>query len=116
MAQGDYYRRCLADSTCRWCGRALEHRGACCLGARSCGDTDMKLRRVKDGGGPVVQVAGSQGWVALADVLARLSPQPSKEDAARWSCDLVSFLGAPAGLLGAVGHTVAGMPAQGPAD
>src|SRR5215475_10418157 len=55
----------------------------------------MELRRVREAGREVVQVAGGQGWVALPDLLARLSPQDS-ELARRWATDIVAFLGAPA--------------------
>lgn len=55
----------------------------------------MKLRRVRVGAGVAVQMQVGQGWVALADALAQLSPRPGDTDLARWSTDLVAFLAAP---------------------
>jgi 2-keto-4-pentenoate hydratase/2-oxohepta-3-ene-1,7-dioic acid hydratase in catechol pathway len=72
----------------------------------------MKLRRVRKDPRAVVQVHGGRGWVALANVLARLSLQPGLADAARWSTDLVAFLGAPASIRVAVEQLAAEMPAD----
>jgi len=75
----------------------------------------MDLRRVREAGREVVQVAGLQGWVALPEVLARLSPQ-CRERAARWTTDIVAFLSAPASVHAEVERVAAAMPAAAPAD
>jgi 2-keto-4-pentenoate hydratase/2-oxohepta-3-ene-1,7-dioic acid hydratase in catechol pathway len=54
----------------------------------------MKLRRVTDGAGPIVQIAGGDGWVDAARALAALSPAPDAAETARWSRDAVALLGA----------------------
>ena len=76
----------------------------------------MKLRRIRDGGKAIVQAAGGHGWVALADVLARLSPRPPEAESALWSTDLVAFLGAPASVRTEVDRTAAEMPGNGQTD
>jgi 2-keto-4-pentenoate hydratase/2-oxohepta-3-ene-1,7-dioic acid hydratase in catechol pathway len=76
----------------------------------------MKLRRIRAGGKPTIQVAGGQGWVGLGDVLARLPQSPAQEEMARWSSDLVAFLGAPASLRAEVERTAQEMTAPSPAD
>lgn len=76
----------------------------------------MKLRRVREGGAAIVQVAGDRGWVGLAEVLARLSPRVSEPEACLWATDIVAFLGAPASVRAEVEHMAAGMPASGSTD
>ena len=74
----------------------------------------MKLRRIRDGGETLVQVAagpiGSQGWIALSAALARLSQRPSDADAALWSRDLVAFLGAPGSVRAEAERIAAQLP------
>lgn len=76
----------------------------------------MKLRRIRDGGKAVVQVAGGLGWIALASALARVSQRPSEADAARWSSDLVAFLAAPASVRAEVERAATQMPPDNRAD
>jgi hypothetical protein len=59
----------------------------------------MRLRRIREGAAPVVQVSAGQGWVDVREILPRLSPRPSEDDIANWSRDLIALLGAPASLL-----------------
>jgi 2-keto-4-pentenoate hydratase/2-oxohepta-3-ene-1,7-dioic acid hydratase in catechol pathway len=59
----------------------------------------MRLRRIRDGAAPVVQVGAGRGWVDVREILARLSPRRLEGDVANWSRDLVALLGAPASLL-----------------
>jgi hypothetical protein len=41
----------------------------------------MKFRRVTAAIGYEVQVRSRQGWIALADLLDRLSPRPAEQEA-----------------------------------
>jgi 2-keto-4-pentenoate hydratase/2-oxohepta-3-ene-1,7-dioic acid hydratase in catechol pathway len=72
----------------------------------------MKLRRVRVGSSAVLQAWNGRAWAALADALARLSPQPSEADAARWSTDLIAFLAAPANVRAAAMQAAAEMPVE----
>jgi 2-keto-4-pentenoate hydratase/2-oxohepta-3-ene-1,7-dioic acid hydratase in catechol pathway len=54
----------------------------------------MKLRRVMEGGRPVVQIAAGGGWADASRVLTGVVPDA--DDAALWSRDPVALLGAPA--------------------
>jgi 2-keto-4-pentenoate hydratase/2-oxohepta-3-ene-1,7-dioic acid hydratase in catechol pathway len=58
----------------------------------------MKLRRTYTDCNAVVEVLGGRGWIALDNVLPRLSPKIEPADAVRWSSDVVAFLAAPSSV------------------
>jgi 2-keto-4-pentenoate hydratase/2-oxohepta-3-ene-1,7-dioic acid hydratase in catechol pathway len=59
----------------------------------------MKLRRVRDGGSPVVQIQVGEGWVNVQELLNRGSRQLQPSEIGRWSADIVALLGAPKSVL-----------------
>ncbi len=76
----------------------------------------MKLRRVQAGADAVVQIGSDRGWIALADILAKLPLGSGDVEAARWSRDIVAFLAAPSDVRAAVQEAIADHEPHGDAD
>lgn len=69
----------------------------------------MKLRRVMDGGRPIVQISVDDRWVDAARAVERLSPAPGAAEIAEWSRDAVALLAAPREVRSRLAEAVSGL-------